>query len=201
MATIDQREVLADTKSFATALKYILRQDPDVIVVGEMRDLETVSAVLTAAETGHLVFATLHTNDAATTLDRIVDVFPSHQQIQIRLQLASCLLAVLSQRLLPRLDGGRVAAFELLLGTQASRALIREGKTHQIQNVISTSLEKGMLTLDRSLSNLIRDEVIDAHHGARYMSNPEAMERERRETAAAAAEDEPPKPKGGWFRR
>ena len=173
MATLDQREVYADTPSFASALKYVLRQDPDVIVVGEMRDLETISAVLTAAETGHLVFATLHTNDACQTVDRIVDVFPPHQQPQIRQQLAASLLAVVSQRLLPRADdSGRVAAFELLLANQAIRALIREGKTHQMQNVLATSSNIGMTTLDKSLARLFQRGIVAFEEAARFISDP-----------------------------
>ena len=173
LATIDQREVYSDTKSFATALKYVLRQDPDVIVVGEMRDLETISSVLTAAETGHLVFATLHTNDSCTTIDRVVDVFPAHQQAQIRLQLAACLLGVVSQRLLPRQDGtGRVAAFELLLASNAVRALIREGKTHQIPNVLTTSTGVGMCNLDRSLVELVKSRTVSRDEALRFMLQP-----------------------------
>jgi twitching motility protein PilT len=175
-ATIDQREVYADTRSFATALKYVLRQDPDVIVVGEMRDLETISSVLTAAETGHLVFATLHTNDSCTTIDRIVDVFPTHQQAQIRMQLAACLLGIVSQRLLPRADqSGRIAAFELLLASNAVRALIREGKTHQIPNVLSTSTSIGMCNLDRSLVDLVRLGRIEKEEALRFMQQPNLL--------------------------
>lgn len=175
-ATIDQREVYADTRSFAAALKYVLRQDPDVIVVGEMRDLETISSVLTAAETGHLVFATLHTNDACTTIDRVVDVFPAHQQSQIRLQLAACLLGIVSQRLLPRDDeDGRIAAFELLLASNAVRALIREGKTHQIPNVLSTSTNAGMCTLDRSLVDLVRSGKVAREEALRFMIQPNLL--------------------------
>ena len=173
VATLDQREVYADTPSFASALKYVLRQDPDVIVVGEMRDLETISAVLTAAETGHLVFATLHTNDACQTVDRVVDVFPPHQQPQIRQQLAASLLAVVSQRLLPRADeSGRVAAFELLLASQPIRALIREGKTHQMQNVLATSSNIGMTTLDKSLARLFQRGIVAYEEAARFISDP-----------------------------
>jgi len=175
-ATIDQREVYADTRSFAVALKYVLRQDPDVIVVGEMRDLETISSVLTAAETGHLVFATLHTNDSCTTIDRVVDVFPAHQQAQIRMQLAACLLGIVSQRLLPRKDEpGRVAAFELLLASNAVRALIREGKTHQIPNVLSTSTSVGMCNLDRSLLDLVKRGKIEREEAARFMLQPNLL--------------------------
>lgn len=175
-ATIDQREVYADTRSFAVALKYVLRQDPDVIVVGEMRDLETISSVLTAAETGHLVFATLHTNDSCTTIDRVVDVFPAHQQAQIRMQLAACLLGIVSQRLLPRKDEpGRVAAFELLLASNAVRALIREGKTHQIPNVLSTSTSVGMCNLDRSLLDLVKRGKIEREEALRFMLQPNLL--------------------------
>ena len=176
IATIDQREVYADTRSFAVALKYVLRQDPDVIVVGEMRDLETISSVLTAAETGHLVFATLHTNDSCTTIDRIVDVFPAHQQAQIRMQLAACLLGIVSQRLLPRADQpGRIAAFELLLASNAVRALIREGKTHQIPNVLSTSTSIGMCNLDRSLADLVKLGRIEKEEALRFMQQPNLL--------------------------
>lgn len=176
-AVVDQREVYADTQSFARALKFVLRQDPDVIVVGEMRDLETISSALTAAETGHLVFASLHTNDAAQTLDRIVDVFPPHQQKQIRVQLAGALLGVVSQRLLRRADGtGRVAAFELLVATSGVRALIREGKSHQIPNVISTSHDEGMVSLDQDLSSLCAQGVIEPEEALPYLTDREALE-------------------------
>ncbi|MBI3924438.1 MAG: PilT/PilU family type 4a pilus ATPase [Armatimonadetes bacterium] len=175
-STIDQREVYSDTRSFAAALKYILRQDPDVILVGEMRDLETISAVLTAAETGHLVFATLHTNDAPQTVDRVVDVFPPHQQTQIRLQLAASLLGIVSQRLLPRANGaGRVAAFELLIATPAVRALIRDGKTHQIPNVISTGSKLGMVTMDRSLAHLCQHGLVSLESASPYMNDPRIL--------------------------
>ncbi len=172
-ASIDQREVHADTQSFAKALKYVLRQDPDVILVGEMRDLETISAAITAAETGHLVLATLHTNDAAQTMDRIIDVFPPHQQPQVRSQLASSLLGVLSQRLLPRADGsGRIAAFEILLGTPAVRNIVREGKTHQLVNIMETATRDGMTTMDRSVNKLYREGQIAYEVAARYVLNP-----------------------------
>ncbi|MCS7227965.1 MAG: type IV pilus twitching motility protein PilT, partial [Endomicrobia bacterium] len=152
---IRQREVGIHTKSFATALKYALRQDPDVILVGEMRDLETISAALTVAETGHLVFATLHTQDAAQTVDRIIDVFPSHQQQQVRVQLSSTLKAVISQVLLTRKDTyGRVAAREVMIVTAAIATLIREGKTHQIYTAIETGAKYGMISLDKSLLEL-----------------------------------------------
>ena len=156
-SVIEQREVEADTKSFASALKYVLRQDPDVILVGEMRDLETIQAAITAAETGHLVLATLHTPDAPQTVDRIIDVFPPYQQQQIRIQLSSCLEAILAQQLLPKISGqGRVCAIEVLIGTPAVQSLIREGKTHQLYSTMETSFKVGMLTLDRSLANLYK---------------------------------------------
>ncbi len=170
-STIDQRQVDTDTLSFKTALKFALRQDPDVLVVGEMRDTETIASALTAAETGHLVLATLHTNDACQTVDRIVDVFPPHQQAQIRQQVAASLLAVVSQRLLPRSDGnGRLAAFELLIATPAIRNLIREGKTHQIPNVIATSTSTGMCTLEKSLMELYRSGLVSYEEASRYFS-------------------------------
>jgi pilus retraction protein PilT len=176
LATVEQREVGSDTRSFAAALKYILRQDPDVILIGELRDTETISAALTAAETGHLVFATLHTNDAPQTVDRIVDVFPPHAQPQARVQLGAALLAVISQRLLPRADGkGRVAAFEVLVATPAVRAMIREGKTHQLHSTMETSSGMGMITLDKSLLELARKGAITVEEAARYMKSPAAL--------------------------
>ena len=171
VSTIDQRQVETDTLSFKSALKFALRQDPDVLVVGEMRDTETISSALTAAETGHLVLATLHTNDACQTVDRIVDVFPPHQQSQVRQQVAASLLAVVSQRLLPRADGtGRVAAFEMMIATPAIRNLIREGKTHQVLNVIATSTGTGMCTLEKALTELYRSGLVAYDEIARYMS-------------------------------
>ena len=160
-SVVNQREVGADTRSFSAALKYILRQDPDVIMIGEMRDLETVAAALTAAETGHLVFATLHTQDAAQTVDRIIDVFPPHQQQQVRVQLASSLQGVVSQQLLPIRDGsGRTAAVEVLVPTPAVRNLIREGKTHQIPTAIQTGTQHGMTSMDNSLATLYKRGMI-----------------------------------------
>lgn len=160
-AVVEQREVHADTLSFSNALKYVLRQDPDVILVGEMRDTETISSALTAAETGHLVMATLHTNDAPQSIDRIIDSFPAHQQNQIRLQLSSALLGIVSQRLLPKRDGsGRVAAFEILAGTHGAKALIREGKTHQIRSVMETSAKDGMITMEKALTELYNRNII-----------------------------------------
>lgn len=160
-AVIRQRELGSDTLSFAAALKHTLRQDPNVILVGEMRDLETIAAVLTIAETGHLALSTLHTNSAAQTIDRIVDVFPPYQQQQVRLQLSLVLLAVLSQRLVPALQGGRVAAREILINTPAVANLIREGETAQIPSVIQTGAEFGMRTMGQSLKELAAGGVID----------------------------------------
>lgn len=159
---INQREVGDDTASFATGLRSALREDPDVILVGEMRDLETTQIAISAAETGHLVLATLHTPSAPQTVDRIIDIFPPHQQAQVRVQLASSLQGVIAQRLLPRPDGrGRVAAFEILVATPAVRNLIREGKTHQLPSTIQTGGRAGMVTLEGSLKNLLKQGLID----------------------------------------
>lgn len=152
---ISQREVESDTHSFARALRAVLREDPDVVLVGEMRDLETMETALTVAETGHLVFTTLHTNSAAQTIDRIIDVFPPHQQTQVRMQLANVLTGVVSQRLIPRVSGSRIVACEILIANPAVRNLIREGKTHQIPNVIATSASEGMISLDKVLAELV----------------------------------------------
>ncbi len=157
---VSQREVGVDTHSFARALRSALREDPDVILVGEMRDPESIAIALTLAETGHLVFSTLHTNDASQALDRIVDSFESERQGQIRLQLASVLTAVVAQRLVPKIGGGMTAAFEILLGSSAARNLVREGKTRQLRNVISTSRAEGMQTLESALSELVQSGVI-----------------------------------------
>jgi len=151
---VNQRELGTDTDSFHNALRAVLREDPDVILVGEMRDLETIRAALTLAETGHLVFATLHTRNAPQTIDRVVDVFPPEQQEQIRIQLANTLEAVIAQQLLPMLGGGRVAAIEIMIPTAAIRNLIREGKVHQIYSVMETSSQQGMQTMDRALADL-----------------------------------------------
>jgi twitching motility protein PilT len=155
VAAVDQREVGVDTHSFARALRSALREDPDVILVGEMRDPETIQFALTLAETGHLVFATLHTNDAAQSLDRISDVFPPERQTQIRVQLAASLAGVASQRLLPRAGGGLVAAFEVLVANDAVRNLIREGRTHQLRNVMRSGAADGMCTLETALDALV----------------------------------------------
>jgi twitching motility protein PilT len=158
---INQRELGTDTHSFAQALKHVLRQDPDVILVGEMRDLETITLAITAAETGHLVFATLHTTDAIQTVDRIIDVFPTHQQQQIRVQLAVNLVGIVSQTLLKRADGkGRIAAFETMVASTAVRNLIREGKTFQLGSIIQIGAKEGMIDLDQSLARLTVEGVI-----------------------------------------
>ena len=173
---VDQRELGGDTHAFKNALKYVLRQDPDVILVGEMRDLETIQAALTAAETGHLVFATLHTNDAIQTVDRIIDVFPGDQQQQIRFQLSMVLLAIVSQRLLPRADQpGRVLAAELLLNNPAIANLIRDGKTHQVYSVVETSHKEGMVTMDRSLKALYKAGRITQEDALAHMRNPKDL--------------------------
>ncbi|MDQ1723583.1 MAG: twitching motility protein PilT [Frankiaceae bacterium] len=160
MSAVNQREVGEDTESFPRALRSALREDPDVLLVGEMRDLETIKTALTIAETGHLVFATLHTNDTSQAIDRIVDVFPGDQQAQIKIQLSSALQAVIYQRLVPRVDGGRIAAYEVLLANSPVRNLIREGKSRQIRNVITTSTREGMQTLEMSLTDLVSKGTI-----------------------------------------
>ena len=162
---INQREVGADTLSFANALKHVLRQDPDIILVGEMRDLETISVALTAAETGHLVFATLHTQDAAQTIDRVIDVFPAHQQEQVRTQLASAIQGVVCQTLCRRVGGGRAVATEVMLATPAIRNLIREGKTHQIYSTMQAGAKQGMHTMDQHLADLVRSNRISYETG------------------------------------
>ena len=161
-ALINQRELGRDTHSFAAALKHVMRQDPDVIMVGEMRDLETIALAITAAETGHLVFATLHTTDAVQTIDRVIDVFPPHQQQQIRMQLSVNLVGVVSQTLVKTKDGeGRMAAFETLAGIASIRSMIRESKTHQITSLLQTGMKHGMMTLDQSLAGLVKKGLVD----------------------------------------
>jgi len=161
LSAVSQREVGTDTESFDQALKSVLREDPDVVLVGEMRDLESIAAALTIAETGHLVITTLHTNDSAQAIDRIIDVFASERRNQIQVQLAGTLLAVLYQRLVPRLQGGLVAAYELMVGVPAVRNLVREGKTRQLRNVVATHRSDGMQTLEHSLARLLQAGVID----------------------------------------
>src|ERR671927_899128 len=175
---VNQRELGADAESFALGLKAALRQDPDVILVGEMRDLETISTALTAAETGHLVFATLHTQDTGQTIDRIIDVFPPHQQQQVRVQLSVTLQGVVTQQLLPTADGsGRVVACEILVPTPAVRNLIREGKTHQIYSAIQTSGSIGMQTMDAHLAQLVRTGKITRALAEQRASVPEELKR------------------------
>lgn len=168
---VDQREVYQDTSSFAKALKSTFRQDPDVIMVGEMRDFETMAIALTAAETGHLVFATLHTNSAAQTVHRIVDSFPPEQQGQIRAQLSGSLLGVVSQRLIPRIKGGLIPACEVMISNSAIANLIREGKIHEIPLVIETSAGQGMISLNRALSLLVKNKEISLENALNYSSN------------------------------
>jgi twitching motility protein PilT len=172
---IDQREMNDDTHSWSIALRSALRQDPDVILVGEMRDYETIASAITLAETGHLVFATLHTNSAAQTIDRIIDVFPHNQQQQIRMQLSNILEAVVAQRLIPLDKGGRRAVCEIMIANAAIRNMIRESKTHQIDNVIRTSSDIGMVSLERSLVNLVREGVISVQKAQEYAVYPEEV--------------------------
>lgn len=174
---VSQRELNQDTHGWDIALRSALREDPDVVLVGEMRDFETISSAITVAETGHLVFATLHTATAAQTIDRIIDVFPAHQQGQIRQQLASTIQAVVSQRLLPRVQGGRIAAFEILLASPGVRNLIREGKTYQIDNVIQTSAEAGMMLFETNLASLVQQGQITAEKAAEYAFRPDELSR------------------------
>jgi twitching motility protein PilT len=175
---VNQREVNQDTRSFAQALKHVLRQDPDVILVGEMRDLETISLAVTAAETGHLVFGTLHTQDAPQTVDRIIDVFPPHQQHQVRAQLANALQGIITQTLIPRKDGqGRAVACEVLVPTPGVRNLIREAKNHQIYSAMQTGAKHGMQTMDAALVELVRRGVITEAEAEKRSSSPEELRR------------------------
>ncbi|GAH70151.1 unnamed protein product, partial [marine sediment metagenome] len=172
---IAQRDLGDDTKSFEAALIHALRHDPDVIVVGEMRDLATTSTAIRAAETGHLVVGTLHTTDAAQTVDRIIDIFTPSQQQQIRLQLSQVIEAVLSQTLLPRIAGGRVAAFEIMVATSAVRNLIREAKTFELPNIMRLSSKDGMQTLDEALADLVRSGIVPQEEAMMKSSNPERL--------------------------
>lgn len=174
---VDQREVRIDTKDFHTALTAMFRQDLDVVMVGEMRDIETMSAAVTAAETGHLVFSTLHTNTAAQTIDRIIDAFPSSQQDQIRIQLAASLVGIFSQRLIPRISGGLIPAYELLIVNYAVANLIREKRTHEINAVIETGAEQGMVDRNRSLADLVRAGEITSENAYLYSLSPKLLER------------------------
>lgn len=179
MALVSQREVGRDTHSFADALKFVLRQDPDVILVGEMRDLETISLAITAAETGHLVVTTLHTSDSVSTIDRIIDVFPTHQQAQIRMQLSLNLLCVVSQNLLKRADGkGRMAAYEILIATPSVRNLIREAKTYQISSILQTSQQQGMISFDACLAKMVRRRSVTKEEALPKALNAESFMKE-----------------------
>ncbi|MFC1649746.1 type IV pilus twitching motility protein PilT [Patescibacteria group bacterium] len=174
---ISQREMGSDTHSWQVALRSVLREDPDVVLVGEMRDYDTISSAITVAETGHLVFSTLHTNSAAQTIDRIVDVFPDEQQDQMRLQLSSVIEAVFSMRLVPSTTGRRVVAYEVMLGTSAIKHSIREGKTHQIDNIIQTSTEIGMKTLEMSLAELVNKGTVTLETAQSFSVRPEELQR------------------------
>ncbi|MBB1562556.1 type IV pilus twitching motility protein PilT [Candidatus Saccharibacteria bacterium] len=167
-SVVVQREVHYDTYSFSAALRSSLRQDPDVVLIGEMRDLETISAAITIAETGHLVFATLHTNSASQSVDRMIDVFPPHQQPQVRAQLSNILMAICSQRLVPAIDGGRVVASEILIANSAVRNIIREGKSYQLDAVIQTGAELGMQTMDRTLAGLVQAGTVTYEEARNY---------------------------------
>lgn len=176
-SVIVQREVHYDTYSFSAALRSSLRQDPDVVLIGEMRDLETIAAAITIAETGHLVFATLHTNSAAQSIDRMIDVFPPHQQPQIRAQLSNILMAICAQRLIPTIGGGRIAAAEILTATPAVRNIIREGKSHQLDAVIQTGAEHGMQSMDKTLVSLIHGGTITYEEARNYAIDLEELDR------------------------
>lgn len=177
MALIEQREIGQDCMTFSAALKFSLRQDPDVILIGEMRDLETISAAITASETGHLVFSTLHTSDAVSTVDRIIDVFPPYQQQQVRIQLATVIEGILCQKLLPGARGGREIALEILIATDAVRNQIREGATHQIATTIESSGKLGMQTMDRGLLDLFKEGRIELETALLACAKPDEMRR------------------------
>lgn len=187
-ALIRQRQFGTDFLSFGEAMKRVLRQDPDVILVGEMRDLETIAAALTLAETGHLVFGTLHTNNAAQTVDRIIDVFPPHQQSQIRTQLSMTLKAVIAQRLVPRKGGGRVAIREVLLNSPAVANIVRDNRIAELQNVIQTSAAEGMITVDRDIARLVSEGLLEKAVAEEYVQDRESLKRLK-----------VPKEKKGWF--
>ena len=176
-SVVVQREVHYDTYSFSAALRSALREDPDVVLIGEMRDLETISAAITIAETGHLVFATLHTNSASQSIDRMIDVFPPHQQPQIRSQLSNILMAICAQRLVPAIGGGRVVAAEIMIANPAVRSIIREGKTHQLDTVIQTGADEGMQTMDRTLVKLIQQGIITYDNAREYAVDLQEFER------------------------
>lgn len=201
-ALINQRELEVDTLSFTNALKYVLRQDPDVILVGEMRDLDTIHLAITAAETGHLVFGTLHTVDSIQTVDRIVDVFPTHQQQQIRMQLSVNLVGVVSQTLVKRKDGrGRIAAHEVMVATSAIRNLIRENKTYQIGSIIQTGARQKMITLDHALANLVERDLVTKENARERAKDPGEFDRlvaldQKSKAASGQPEIRTPQPAG-----
>ena len=176
-ALVSQREMHLDTHSWDVALRSALREDPDVVLVGEMRDFETIASAITVAETGHLVFATLHTNSAAQSIDRIIDVFPENQQAQVRMQLAATIAGIISIRLVPVIGGGRIPACEILLSSNAVQTAVRDGKTHQIDNIIQTSGESGMVLFDASLAYLVRAGKISIDTAKRYSLRPKELER------------------------
>jgi twitching motility protein PilT len=176
---IKQRQLGSDMHSFAEALKHVLRQDPNIVMVGEMRDLETISSAITLAETGHLVLATLHTYNAAQTVDRIIDIFPPHQQNQIRMQVSMTLNGIISQRLLPKIGGGRIATREILINTPAVANLIRENKIAQIKTVIQTSSNVGMISMDQDLKQLYSKKLITKETAMNYLLNPDVLEKSK----------------------
>jgi twitching motility protein PilT len=188
-AAVNQREVGTDTDSFRNALRSVLREDPDVLLVGEMRDLESIAFALTVAETGHLVFATLHTNDTAQSLGRMIDVFPAEQQGQIRVQLAAALSCVVYQRLIPRIGGGMTAAHEVLVATPAVRNLIKEGKTHQLRNSLVTGAQDGMVTLEQSLSQLVQRGIVTEDDALARSLYPKDIDGRPRMTAGLGASE------------
>jgi twitching motility protein PilT len=177
MAAVTQREIGLDSPSFDRALRSALREDPDVLLIGEMRDIESIQIALTMAETGHLVFATLHTNDAPQAIDRIIDVFPAWRQEQTRVQLSASLGAILAQRLIPKVGGGMVAAFEVLLATNPVRNLIREGRSNQLLNVMTTNHREGMCTLETSLAELIESGTVDYEDALAASAHPKELSR------------------------
>jgi twitching motility protein PilT len=184
-SAVSQREVGTDTESFGRALRSVLREDPDVLLVGEMRDQESIATTLTIAETGHLVFATLHTNDSAQAIDRIVDIFPSDRRDQVQVQLASTLEGVIYQRLVPRIGGGLVAAYEVLMANHGVRNLVREGKTRQLRNIVSTHQSEGMQTLEMGLNALLAEDLIDYETALRVSLYPKEVERPQRYASQA----------------
>lgn len=177
MSVVSQREMHGDTHSWSIALRSVLREDPDIVLIGEMRDYETIASAITIAETGHLVLATLHTNSAAQTVDRIVDVFPEHQQAQVRLQLSNVIEGIVSQRLVPAIQGGLVAVCEVMTATPAVRSVVREGKTHQLDNIIQTSAEFSMMTLEAALAKAVNEGKISVEVATAYALRPEDIGR------------------------